>query len=290
MELLGARWRKKRFLCVGLDSDKEKLPPLTWRPGQMAREAQFIFNKAIIDATHDLVCAYKPNIAFYEAEGYDGLYALERTIEYIHEYYPEIPVILDAKRGDVGLTSRKYAKMVFEWLKADAVTVSPYLGRDALLPFLERRDKGIFILCRTSNPGAIEFQDFTRRWMREGVECAEPLYEWIARKVACVWNTKGNCGLVVGATYPKELERIRAVTCDIPLLIPGVGSQGGNIEEAVKAGRDKNGQGFIINASSSIIFASSRSDYPKAARQEAQRLHKAIGAALKGATERKGGK
>lgn len=217
------------LLCVGLDSDS------------------FKFNKEIIDKTHDLVCAYKPNTAFYEAQGEKGVAHLKMTCDYLSEEHPEIVIIIDAKRGDVENTNESYARFLFDYLRADAVTLHPYLGRDSLRPFLERKDKMNFILCRTSNKGAGEIQDL----LVEGV----PLYQIIAQKVAKDWNQNKNCGLVVGATYPEELASLRNMAPNLPFLIPGVGTQGGDLEKSVRAGVDKNGRNAIVSVSRSIIFA-----------------------------------
>ncbi len=250
--------KSNSLLCVGLDADIEKLPE------QLKNVANplFEFNKAIIDVTADLVCAFKPNSAYYEAHGSEGLVQLRDTVSYIHENYPGIPVILDAKRADIGNTNDQYVTFVFDYLGVDAVTLHPYLGREALEPFFARKDKGLIILCRTSNPGAGEFQDLP-------VD-GEPLYRHVARQVAESWNTTGNCSLVVGATYPKELEEVRAIVGpDMPFLMPGVGAQGGDIQAAVEAGLGANNRGLIVNSARGIIFASSGDDFAQAAREVA---------------------
>lgn len=257
------------------------------------------FNIQIVQETHDLVCAYKPNIAFYEAQGVSGVRALEMTLRYIHDHYPEIPVILDAKRADIGNTNDGYVQAVFDILGVDAITVHPYLGREALKPFLDRKDKGIIVLARTSNPGAGEFQDLlieTDSSMyseRERAEYGEeevesslydlneivvtegwdsvtriPLYQVLAWKVARHWNNNGNCAVVVGATYPKELARVRELVGDMPILIPGIGAQGGEVEATVKAAKDR----MIVNSSRGIIFASKGEDFAQAARQATEKL------------------
>lgn len=291
-ELLKNRWKIGRRLCVGLDSDMDTVSniQLPWNSGELARDAQFIFNRAIVDATYRWVAAYKPNFWFYASEGEDGLYCLRKTIAYIHEQYPAIPVILDLKSVDIGNTSKKIAKLAFDILRADGVTVHPYLGREgALEPFLERSEKGIFILCRTSNPGAKEIQDFERHTVADGMEgtIEEPMYvndkvyEMVAY-YAYLWNaTYHNCGLVIGATHPRELARIRSLNYGMPLLIPGVGVQGGDLEIAVRNAHDGNGSGFIINASRSVIFSSKENDFAERAGKEAKRLHDAIRNALK---------
>lgn len=264
--LLSAQWDAKRFLCVGLDTDFEKLPDEWGNRG--VHDGIYGFNRAIVDATKDIAGSYKPNAAFYEAHGDQGIAALRATIMYIREVAPEIPVILDAKRADIGNTNLGYTAFAFDHLSADAVTVHPYLGSEALEPFLERADKGIIVLCRTSNPGAGELQDLS-------VE-GEPLYMRVARCVSEKWNTRSNCGLVVGATYPQELSAVRALVGDMPILIPGIGIQGGDIEKTVAAGRDANGRGMVISVSRAITQASTGSDFAEAARNKSQELHDAI--------------
>jgi orotidine-5'-phosphate decarboxylase len=270
-ELLGKRWNAGTFACVGLDSDYDKIPEV-FKKGSVA-ETISLFNKEIVDATYDLVCAYKPNIAFYEPMGSDGLLGLRRTINYIHEKFPEIPVILDFKRADIGNTNIGYVKAGFGEFNADAVTVHPYLGAEALKPFLDLEGKGIIVLCRTSNPGAGEFQDLIVT-VPEG---QMPLYQYVAHRVAKVWNKNGNCLVVAGATYPEELGEVRRLVGDMGILIPGVGKQqaglvqaGGrkkaDLEGVVRAGQDSRGQGMIINSSREIIFASSGNDFDEAAR------------------------
>jgi len=243
------------LLCLGLDIDLSRIPKFLLNKD----DPIFTFNKAIIDETRDLVCAYKPNIAFYEMYGIYGLESLIKTIEYLHG---DVPVILDAKRGDIGHTSAAYAKSLFEIYKADAATVSPYLGHDSIEPFLEYKDKGIFVLCLTSNPGSKDFQ-----MLGDG----EPLYKIVARKVK-EWNTSSNLGLVVGATNPHELKEIRTLVGDMPILIPGVGTQGGDLQYSVKNGVNKKGQRAIINAGRSIIYASDREDFAREAKLFARRM------------------
>jgi orotidine-5'-phosphate decarboxylase len=218
----------------------------------------FEFNEAIIAATSDLVCAYKPNLAFYEAMGIEGMEALLQTIECIPEH---IPVIGDAKRGDIGNTAKAYAASLFEMFGFDAATVNPYLGFDAIEPFLNYEDKGVFILCRTSNPGAKDFQDIADSSGRH-------LYEIVATK-ANEWNIHGNIGLVVGATYPQELKQIRQLCPDMPMLIPGVGSQGGDLAQAVEDGIDSHAEKAIINVSRQVLYASKLGDFAEAARNAA---------------------
>ncbi len=249
--------KSNSLLCVGLDSAFEKLPAHI----KAKENAIFEFNKAIIDATADVVCAYKPNSAFYEALGAKGIEQLKMTLDYINEKYPHLVTILDAKRADIGSTNDGYVKFAFEYLKADAVTLHPYLGSEALKPFLDRKDKGAIILCRTSNPGAGEFQDLSAG--------GEPLYRAVARKVAREWNKNGNCMLVVGATYPDEMKEIRAIVGDMHLLVPGVGAQGGDVEKTVKAGINSKRAGMVINSSRGIIFAGNGTDFAEKARAEA---------------------
>ena len=245
--------KNNSLLCIGLDPDPSKFP-------QGVNDI-FQFNKAIIDATADLVCAYKPNSAFYEALGDKGIKALQKTIEYIHHRYTCIPVILDAKRGDIDSTNNGYVTFAFEFLGADAITLHPYLGQEALAPFLTREDKGCIILCKTSNKGSGEFQDLQTN--------GKPLYLRVASRVAKIWNTKNNCLLVVGATYPEQLKEVRKVAPGLFLLIPGVGAQGGDLEVTLKNGLRGDKSGLIICASRSIIFA-------KSARKEAEKLQQAI--------------
>jgi orotidine-5'-phosphate decarboxylase len=228
------------------------------------------FNCAIIEATYDLVCAYKPNLAFYEAMGVEGLRALAATVASMPD---TIPVIGDAKRGDIGNTARAYAAAMFEGFGFDAVTVNPYLGGDSLEPFLEYEDKGVFVLCRTSNPGSVDLQDL--------LVGKKHLFEVVAKK-ALEWNKYGNIGLVVGATYPDDLKRVRNICPDMPILIPGVGKQGGDLEAAVRNGVDANKEKAIINSSRGIIFASKGKDFAEAARRAAIATRDEINRCLKG--------
>lgn len=252
--------KNNSLVCVGLDSDIDKLPESV----KQNENAQFEFNKAIIDATHDLVCGYKPNTAFYEALGGRGVKNLKLTCDYLSSTYPEIPIILDAKRGDIGNTNEGYVKFAFDYLQADAITLHPYLGGKALDPFLKKADKGYIILCRTSNPMAGEFQDL----MVDG----EMLYEKVAKQVSTVWNINSNCLLVVGATYPEELAQVRQIVGDMTLLVPGIGAQGGDVEKTIKAGLNSQKAGVIINSSRGIIFASNGTDFAEKAREETMKL------------------
>lgn len=241
-ELLKAQWSRGNFVCVGLDSEFSKIPEFARRSGNecdvSVANTIVEFNHAIVEATKDLVCAYKPNTAFYEAHGAEGIEALHRTIADIHAIAPDVPVILDAKRADIGNTNAGYVDAAFGFLQADAITVHPYLGAEALQPFLAQAEKGVIVLCRTSNPGAGEFQDLSVN--------GEPLYRFVARRVANEWNKCGNCALVVGATYPDELREVRGLVGDMPILIPGIGAQGGDLERTVSAGKDSRGQGMIV--------------------------------------------
>lgn len=270
-ELLQKQWEKQRFLCVGLDADYAKLPKEIQRSS--VSDSIYEFNRLIIEATAEFSGAYKPNIAFYEGYGLEGLDALVRTNRYLREHYPEIPIILDAKRADIGSTNQGYVKMVEDIFLAHAITVHPYLGKEALMPFLERSHLGVIVLCHTSNPGAAEFQDLA-------VAGEQPLYQKVAEAVHREWNTYGNCSLVLGATYPEQLAEVRKLAPDLPFLIPGVGAQGGDLEQTVKNGLDARGAGIIINASRSIIYASSGADFAEAARNEAEKMDRAIKAVI----------
>jgi len=268
-KLLKAARTNGSLLCVGLDPDPELMP---------AGMGVLEFNRAIVDATSDLVCAYKPNLAFYEALGTKGLSALEKTVTYIPD---AIPVIGDAKRGDIGSTARAYARALFETLGFDAATVNPYMGYDSLEPFIEYREKGVFILCRTSNAGSVDFQDLVLSGKSAGVEGGErPLFEVVALR-AREWNALGNVGLVVGATYPQELRRVRQLCPQMPLLIPGIGAQGGDPASAVRYGVDARGEKAIISSSRQIIYAylgegGKGGDFAAAARGAALKLRDEI--------------
>jgi len=251
--------KNNSLLCVGLDTDPERMPD---------KVSVFEFNRAIIDTTSDLVCAYKLNLAFYEAMDAEGLDALKRTIKYIPD---DIPVIGDAKRGDIGNTATAYAKAIFSNLDFDATTVNPYLGFDSIEPFIQYTDKGIFILCRTSNVGALDFQSLHCQTDSGN----RPLFEQVALK-ASQWNTHGNIGLVIGATYPEEIKLIRNSHPDMPLLIPGIGAQGGELASTVHYGVDSKGEKAIINSSRQIIYASREPDFAQAARRVATELRDQI--------------
>ena len=263
VEDLASIWRKNDSLvCVGLDPDIEKIP-------EHLRDAEtplFEFNRAIIDHTADLVCAFKPQVAYYSASRSER--DLELTVAYIHENYPGVPVILDAKRGDIGSTAEMYVREAFDRFGVDAVTVNPYMGTDTLEPFLDRSDKGVIILCRTSNPGARDIQNLRSDGKR--------LYQVVADKAAHEWNRNGNVLLVMGATYPEELREIRSVVGNMPFLVPGIGAQGGDIESVVMSGKNKDGTGMIINSSRGIIYSSDGEDFAEAARTAAVHLRNEI--------------
>ncbi len=257
LEKLGARQAKANsLLCVGLDPYPPKIP------GQLSL---LDFNKAIIDATAEFACAFKPNSAFYEAAGSDGVTVLKQTCDYLKQSYPDLPIILDFKRADIGNTNDHYVTFAFDYLGVDAVTVQPYLGQEAVQPFLDCKDKGIIVLCRTSNPGAGEFQDLELG--------GKKLYLQVAENVASKWNANGNCLLVVGATYPDELAEIRRVVGDdMYLLVPGIGAQGGDVAATLQAGGDR----LIINSARAIIYASSGDDFAQAAADEARKARDEI--------------
>lgn len=258
--------RNDSLLCVGLDSEMDKLPSCLPRTPDGVLE----FNKRIIDSTKDLVCAYKPNSAFYEMLGAKGVRVLAETIRHVPR---EIPVILDAKRGDIGNTAKAYARAAFEVLKADAITASPYLGYDSLEPFLAYEDRAVFVLCRTSNRSAGDIQDLGG---------ARKVYIEVAMK-AVEWDARQNLGLVVGATYPEELAEVRGLVGEeMPLLIPGVSSQGGDMELAVRNGANSSGSNAIINSSRGIIFADGTERFAEAARAKALEARDAMNRFRKG--------
>ena len=258
------------LLCVGLDADFDKIPDKFL----IHEFPQFEFNKWIIEQTHEYAAAFKINSAFYEARGDKGIVELKMTMDYLIKNYPDIFTILDAKRADIGNTNNGYVKAIFDWLRFDAVTLHPYLGSEALQPFLERKDKVSIILCRTSNPGAGEFQDLRvsdvgRLEFGRPTSETKPLWQIVAEKVSKDWNKNKNCMLVVGATYPEEMKKIRAIAPDMTFLVPGVGAQGGDLKATLKAGVNGQGLGLIINSSRSIIF----SENPK---EEAKKLYEEI--------------
>lgn len=255
-ELKTAWQNSNSLLCIGLDPDVKRLPASLTGVGG----ALFSFCRAIIDATAPFACAFKPQIAYFAAQHAED--QLQQLISYIHETYPAIPVILDAKRGDIGSTAEQYAREAFERYQADAVTVNPYMGFDSLQPYLEWQDKGVIVLCRTSNQGGADLQALS-------VD-GRPLYQVVAQLVAQKWNTNGQMGLVVGATFPKEIAKVRHMVGDMPLLIPGIGAQGGDIAATVKAGRTESGTGMMINSSRAILYASAGEDFAEAAGLVAQ--------------------
>lgn len=250
------------LLCVGLDPDPARLP--LHLAG--AKYPMFEFGRAIVDATADLVCAFKPQIAYYAAARAED--QLEMTIAHIRRSHPGIPVILDAKRGDIGSTAQMYAREAFERYQADALTVNPYLGFDSLAPYLEFADKGVIVLCRTSNPGARDVQDIASGGRK--------LYQIIAEKASRDWNANANVLLVVGATYPEELAQIRAIVGDMPLLVPGVGAQGGDVAAVVANGATADGTGLVISSSRAVLYAGGGEDYALAARAAALKLRDEI--------------
>ncbi len=269
-KLEAAARTNRSWLCVGLDPDPALAPPALAR-GEPA-EWVAAFNRGIVEATSDLVCCYKPNLAFYEALGLSGLAALRATLDAIPSH---IPVLADAKRGDVDSTARAYARALFETWGFDAATVSPYLGGDSLAPFFAYRDRGVFVLARTSNPGGADLQGLLVPTPDGGTE---PLYLSVARR-ALEWGRDGTPGLVVGATYPAELAAVRAIAPEAPILVPGVGAQAGDLEAAVRAGVDARGGRAIVNASRSVLYASRESDWQDRARAAALRLRDGIEAA-----------
>ncbi|MBP6636675.1 MAG: orotidine-5'-phosphate decarboxylase [Sulfuritalea sp.] len=264
---LAAAWKRNdSLLCVGLDPDPARFPAHL----KDAADGIFRFCREIVDATADLACAFKPQIAYFAARRAED--QLEALIAHIHEKHPGVPVILDAKRGDIGSTAEQYAIEAFERYRADAVTVNPYMGRDSVEPWLAYRDKGVILLCRTSNPGGSDLQ-----FLKAKVGAGEtPIFEHVAQLVAGEWNTGGQCALVVGATFPAELARVRAIVGDMPLLVPGIGAQGGDIEATVKAGRTGAGTGLMINSSRAILYAGKGEDFAAAARQVALETRDAI--------------
>ncbi len=253
MQALNNAWQRNASLvCVGLDPEPSRFP------ARFADDADavFAFCRDIVDATADVACSFKPQIAHFAALGAED--ALQRLIAHIHRHQPGVPVILDAKRGDIGSTAQHYVTEAFDRYEADAVTLNPYLGRDSVQPFLDRADKGVVLLCRTSNAGARDLQD-----LRVG---ERPLYQHVAALIANEWNANGNCLLVTGATYPEELGVVRGLVGDMPLLVPGVGAQGGDVAAVVQNGRTTDGSGLLVSSSRAILYASSGDDYADAAR------------------------
>jgi len=268
VEGLRQRWHEANSLvCVGLDPEPAKFPA---RFGN-EDDAVFAFCRDIVDATAEYACAFKPQIAHFAALGAEG--SLERLISHIHERHPSVPVILDAKRGDIGSSAQHYATEAFDRYRADAVTVNPYLGKDSVQPFLDRTDRGVVVLCRTSNPGAADLQDLV---VNTPGGQSRPLYQHIAATVARDWNAHGNCMLVVGATWPAQLAEVRAIVGNVPLLVPGVGAQGGDVEALVRNGRAPDGAGLVVSASRAILCASAEDDFADAARGVARALRDEI--------------
>ncbi len=266
-EALRARWQSADTLvCVGLDPEPAKFP------ARFANDADavFAFCRDIADATAEFACAFKPQIAHFAALGAED--ALQRLIAHLHTAHPGVPVILDAKRGDIGSTAQRYVAEAFDRFDADAVTVNPYLGRDSVQPFLDRADKGVVILCRTSNPGAADLQDLP---VAHG-DGTRPLYQHVAETIARTWNGHGNVSLVVGATWPEQLRDVRAIVGDLPFLVPGVGAQGGDVEAVVTNAKTADGTGLMVSSSRAILYASTGDDYADAAAREARTLRDAI--------------
>jgi len=263
MQALRARWeRADSLVCVGLDPEPAKFPP------RFADEPDAIFKfcRGIVDATAQYACCFKPQIAHFAALGAED--ALQRLIAHIHAAHPGLPVILDSKRGDIGSTAQHYATEAFDRYAADAVTANPYLGRDSLQPFLDRADRGVVILCRTSNPGAADLQDLNID--------GRPLYQHVAEKIARDWNGNGNCALVVGATWPQQLREVRAIVGDLPFLVPGVGAQGGDVEAVVTNAKTTDGTGLVVSSSRAILYASEGDDFADAAAAAAKSLRDEI--------------
>jgi orotidine-5'-phosphate decarboxylase len=266
-KLLAASRQNNSLLCVGLDPEPGRLP--TALQDDPIETGIVRFCLTIVEATAPYVCAYKPNLGFFEALGPRGLQALQEIVREIPEH---IPVIADAKRGDIGSTAQHYAAALFDVYGVDAATVNPYLGYDSVAPFLAFRDKGILLLCRTSNPGARDFQDLR---VQDEQGQTRPLYEVVAQRVQS-WNDAGNCGIVAGATYAQELRTLRAMCPDMPILVPGIGAQGGDLQAAVSAGVDAHGERAIIAASRSIIYAAGDDRYAAAAQEQARQLRDQI--------------
>lgn len=265
IQTLNDAWqRANSLLCVGLDPEPSKFP------GALANRSDAIFEfcRTIVDATAPYACAFKPQIAYFAAHRAED--QLEALIAHIHAHHPGLPVILDAKRGDIGSTAEQYAREAFERYAADAVTVNPYMGFDSIEPYLAHAGKGVIVLCRTSNPGGSDLQ-----FLETG---GRPLYQVVAQLAAQKWNVGGELGLVVGATFPKEIEVVRGIVGDMPLLIPGIGAQGGDVEATVRAGRTAAGTGMLINSSRAIIYAGKGDDYAQAAARAAQETRDKINA------------
>lgn len=287
---LQRQWDDGKFVCVGLDPDTDKIlqrapKHLVDLEGPVGVIVPYL--KEVISATHDVACAYKPNWAFFLRHGAHGLEMLEQVVNYISRHYPDVVIILDMKVADIGNTNLGYVQYVFDILSADAVTVHPYMGRAAMKPFLDREDRGVIVLVRTSNDGSDEFQRLVLDYdaFEDGAaglavgSSSSILYEEVARSVAVNWNYSGNCAMVVGATTPKELAVVRRLVGDnIPILIPGVGAQGGSLELAVQNGMNSRGDGIVINASRSVLYADAIDgrSFAEAARAEVMRMNDVI--------------
>lgn len=306
VEMLEVQWGKQNFVCVGLDSDYELISEAVKKRRYLHGKLKDVitsFNMDIVRATHEQVCAYKLNVAYYEAYGAIGFDALVQTTRLIKRSYPNIPIILDAKMADIGETNKRYAKMAFEETLADAITVQPTPGSsyselgqvklDALEPFLSHKDKGIFVWCRSSNKSAGQFQDLPIDLTQLSEEYKKMygdlsglrdivganivhLYEVVAYVASRDWNINRNVGLVVGATYPRQLKRVREIVGDMPILVPAVGMQGGTAEAVIRAGLDSRGWGVVVNSSRSIIFASSENDFAQASKSATEKLRNEI--------------
>ncbi len=259
IEKINAAWRSRRsFVCVGLDPDREKIPAVL----RNAKHPIFEFNRALVDATAPYVCCYKPQAAYYAGQDADAELAM--TIDYIRTHHPELPVILDVKRGDIGPTAQMYAREAFDRYNADAVTINPYMGFDTLKPFLDRPERGVIVLCRTSNPNSGDLQN---------LKCdGKAVYEHVAELARDRWNYNGNVALVIGATYPEELGQLRKMCPSLPFLVPGVGAQGGDARKVAELGRDRDGFGLMVNSSRGIIYASGNADFAERAAEAAKAL------------------
>jgi orotidine-5'-phosphate decarboxylase len=267
IDKLSAAWTANNsLLCVGLDPDIARFPAHL----QQQPDAIFAFCKAIIDATADSACAFKPQIAYFAALRAED--QLEAICDYLRKNHPHIPIVLDAKRGDIGATAEQYAREAYERYGADAVTVNPYMGSDSVAPYMEWKDRGVIILCRTSNPGGSDLQFLKAD--------GKPIYQHVAQLVADKWNANGQCGLVVGATFPEELAQVRKIVGNMPLLVPGIGAQGGDIQATMNAGKTANGSGMMINSSRAILYAKTDEktgeDFAQAARRVALETRDAI--------------
>lgn len=263
IDKLESRWQAAdSLLCVGLDPDPTRFPAHL----RDCDDAIFAFCAAVADATAEFACAFKPQVAYFASARAED--QLESLVAHLRARHPQVPVVLDAKRGDIGATAEHYAREAFERYGADAVTLSPFMGHDSIEPFLAYADRGVFLLCRTSNPGGDDLQ-----MLDVG---GERLYERVARLASAQWNRGGQLGLVVGATYPAELARVRALAGDLPLLVPGIGAQGGDVQASVIAGRTADGTGMLVNSSRAILYAGTGEDFAQAAAAAARRTRDEI--------------